>query len=238
MMSIAPDWRTRLFAIAGALLAVALGVQIAHEAFFWPGLCAGALAAFVVIYVHPQPLSSLLLAGAFIGYIVGNRGFAQISAAGGIPILPAEFVLLVGGVILVVQCAWRRELPLARDAVNVTLLLWIIAGTCRLFFGVREYGFIAIRDYALVYYGSFFFLAQYVARDPAAARFLQRSVLFACGALLVVHPLFSAFPEFFIGTLAIRGFPLIFFKDDLAGNFMAMGSLLFFMRYEENRRVI
>src|SRR5687767_13669013 len=30
MMSLAPGWRTRLFAIAGALLAVALGVQIAH----------------------------------------------------------------------------------------------------------------------------------------------------------------------------------------------------------------
>ncbi|MGH7956496.1 MAG: O-antigen ligase family protein, partial [Opitutaceae bacterium] len=109
-------------------------------------------------------------------------------------------------------------------------------GTIRLFFGGREHGFIAIRDYALVYYGAFFFLAQHVARDPAAARFLQRSVLFACGALMLVHPVYSQFPDFFLGTFAIRGFPLIYFKDDLAGNFMAIGSLLFFMRFEETRR--
>jgi O-antigen ligase len=237
-MSLAPEWRTRLFAIAGALLAVALGVQIAHEAYIWPLVCAGVFAALVVISVQPQPLTTLLLGGALIGYIVGNRGFAQISAAGGFPILPAEFVLLVGGGILVVQSAWRRELPVLRDAVNVSLLLWLIVGTSRLVFGVREHGFTAIRDFALVYYVLFFFLAQHVAREPASARFLQRSLLIACGALLVVHPLFSHYPDFFIGTLAIRGFPLIFFKDDLAGNFMAMGSLLFFTRFEETRRII
>jgi len=28
---------------------------------------------------------------------------------------------------------------------------------------------------------------------------------------------------------------VIFYKDDLAGNFMAMGSLLFFLRYEKSR---
>lgn len=237
MMSLAPEWRTRLFAIAGSLLAVALGVQLAHGAFFWPGFCAAALTTLVVIHIQRQSLTTLLLGGAFVGYIVGNRGFAQISAAGGVPILPAEFVLLVGGVILVVQCAWRRELPVLRDGINVSLVLWMIVGTSRLFFGVREYGFTAIRDYAMVYYGLFFFLAQHVARDPAAARFLQGAVLFACGALLVVHPLFSHFPEFFMNTLAIRGYPLIYFKDDLAGNFMATGSLLFFMRFEERRRV-
>ena len=42
------------------------------------------------------------------------------------------------------------------------LLLWFIIGTSRLFFGVREHGFVAIRDYALVYYGLFFYLAQHV----------------------------------------------------------------------------
>ena len=235
-MSLAPGWRTRLFAIAAALLAVVLGVQIANGALFWPAVCIGAVGAFVIISLQPHSLTTLLLGGAFVGYIVGNRGFAQISAAGGFPILPAELVLLIGGAILAVQCAWRRELPILRDAVNISLLIWMIVGTCRLFFGVRDYGFTAIRDYALVYYGLFFFLAQHVARDPASARFLQRSVLLACAALLVVHPLYTRFPDFFMSTFAIRGYPVIFFKDDLTGNFMAMGSLLFFMRFEESRR--
>jgi O-antigen ligase len=238
IMSLAPGWRTRLFAIAGAVLAIILGVSIASGSFFWPFVSAGIFGALLVIYFKRQPLASILLGAALVGYIVGNRGFAQISAAGGIPILPAEFVLLIGGSILLAQSAWRRELPLRRDAVNITLLLWFIVGTSRLLFGVRDYGFVAIRDYALVYYGLFFYLAQHVARDPAAARFLQRAVLLACAALLIVHPLFSQFPEFFLNTLTVRGFPLIYFKDDLAGNFMAMGSLLFFVRFERTRRFV
>ena len=47
---------------------------------------------------------------------------------------------------------------------NLALLLWMGYGTVRLMFGLRGHGFAAIRDYALVYYGAFFFLTQHVAR--------------------------------------------------------------------------
>ena len=155
-MSLAPEWRTRLFATAGALLAVALGVQIAHESIVLPAVCAAALATLIVISIQPYSVTTLLLAGAFVGYIVGNRRIRPNLGCRWFSILPAELVLLAGGTILVVQCAWRRELPVFRDAVNVTLLIWMAIGTSRLFFGVREHGFTAIRDYALVYYGLFF----------------------------------------------------------------------------------
>ena len=236
LMPLAPIWRTRLFALAGAALAVALGVEVAHESFFWPAVGLGSLAAIVLIRAQPLPLPTLLLGGAMLGYIVGNRGFAQLSLTSGFPLLPAEFVLLVGGAILAVQCAWRRELPVRGDALNIALLLWMAYGTGRLLFGLRAHGFAAVRDYALVYYGAFFFLAQHAAREPAGARFLQRTVLAACGVLLVVHPLVTQFPAFFAGSLTLRGTPLIFFKDDLAGNFMSVGALLCFLRFEEKRR--
>lgn len=235
-MLLAPQWRTRLFAFAGAVLAIALGVEVANESFLWPAVGLGALAALVLIQAQPLPLATLLLGGAMFGYIVGNRGFAQLSLTSGFPLLPAEFVLLVGGALLVVQCAWRRELPFRGDALNLALLLWMIYGTIRLMFGLRANGFTAIRDYAVVYYGAFFFLAQHAAREPASARFLQRIVVVACLVLLVVHPLVTQFPAFFAGNLTLRGTPLIFFKDDLAGNFMSVGALLCFMRFETTRR--
>ena len=96
-MLLAPVWRTRIFALAGAVLAIALGVEVAHESFFWPAIGLGALAAIVLIRAQSLPLPALLLGGAMFGYIVGNRGFAQLSLATGFPLLPAEFVLLVGG---------------------------------------------------------------------------------------------------------------------------------------------
>ncbi len=237
-MTLTPAWRTRLFASVATVVAIGLGVQIAQGAFFWPALATGLLAAIVVISIQPRSLLALLLGGAVVGYIVGNRGFAQISLSQSFPLLAGEFVLLAGGAILFVQCAWRHELPFRRDLLNVSLLVWMGAGTLRVLFDVRGYGFAALRDYALVYYAGFFFLAQHVARDPMAGRFLLRCVLFACVALLVVHPLFSAFPAFFVNTLTFRGIPLIFFKDDLAGNFMSMGSLLAYIQYERSRRLI
>ncbi|HUR57467.1 MAG TPA: O-antigen ligase family protein [Opitutaceae bacterium] len=232
---ISPQWRVRLFAIAGTVLAVVLGVCIANEAFVWPIAVVGGLLALIFIYIQPHPLPTILLGGAVFGYIVGNRGFAQFSFSSAFPLFPAELVLLVCGAFLVVQCAWRHELPFRSDMLNTALLLWMLVGTIRLLYGVRLHGFAAIRDYALVYYAGFFFLVQYAARDPASARFLRGSLLVACGALAVIHPIYSQFPDFFVRALSIRGVPLIFFKDDLAGNFMSVGSLLFFLRYERTR---
>ena len=237
LMTLTPAWRTRLFASVATVVAIGLGVQIAQGAFFWPALAAGLLAAMVVISIQPRSLLALLLGGAVIGYIVGNRGFAQISLSPSFPLLAGEFVLLVGGAILFVQCAWRHELPFRRDLLNASLLVWMAAGTIRVMFDARLHGFAALRDYALVYYAGFFFLAQHVARDPMAGRFLLRCVLFGCVALLVIHPLFSAFSDFFVNTLTIRGIPIIFFKDDLAGNFMSVGSLLAYIQYERSRRL-
>lgn len=237
-MTLAPVWRTRLFAVAGSVLAVVIGVQIANESFFWASLCLGACAALVVRRMQTQPLDAVMLGAVLVGYIAGNRGFAQFSFSSVFPLLPAEVVLLVAGVMLLVSSVQRHELPWRRDALNTALLLWMLAGTIRVLFGARAYGFAAARDYALVYYGGFFFLAQHLGREAGAARFLHRCLLAACALLLVIHPLFSMFPDFFLNTLTMRGVPLIFYKDDLAGNFMAMGSLLFYFQFERTRKLV
>lgn len=234
-MTLTPIWRTRLFASAGAVLAVVLGAQIAQESFFWASICTGAFAAFILARTQSQSLGTVSLGLLLIGYIVGNRGFAQLSFSGVFPLLPAELVLLVGGVLLLVDSAYRRELPWRHDLLNFTLLAWMVVGTIRALFGARAYGFAAARDYALVYYAGFFFLAQRAGANAAALKFLRHCLLVGCLLLLVIHPLFTQFPDFFIGTFTLRGVPLIFYKDDLAGNFMAMGSLLFFAQFEQSK---
>lgn len=231
-----PAWRTRIFAACGAVLAVVMGAAIAQEAFLWPAVVAGALVTVMIIYVQPLPLPTLLLGAAAVGYIVGNRGFAQLYLAGAFPLLPAELVLVVGIAVTFVQSAWRREIPFERNLINAALLLWMTLGTLRFLLDVRFHGFTAVRDFALVYYGLFFFLVQRFASHAQSRRFLQQCVLGGCVALLVVHPLFTQFQTFFLQTLTVRGMPLIYFKGDLAGNFMALGSLLAFTRFEEARR--
>lgn len=233
---LSPVWRNRLFALFATVVAMVLGVQIAHGAWFWPTLIAGLLAGVIAISIQPRPLLAVILAVTALGYIVGNRGFAQISLSQSFPLLPGELGLLLAGGILLVQSAWRHEMPARRDPLNVALLVWMAAGTIRVLFDIREFGFAAIRDYALVYYAAFFFLAQQVARDRLSGAFVLRCILYGCAALLVVHPLFTEYTAFFISTLTLRGSPLIFFKGDLAATLMAVGSVLAFVRYERSRQ--
>jgi O-antigen ligase len=228
-------WRTRLFGLGGAIVGILLAVQIAQGEFMLPSLMAAAAFAFGLARFQPHSLPTLLLGVVLIGYIVGNRGFAQISALGNFPLFPAELVLLVAGVCFVVHCAVQRRLPVERDALNVAILGWMIVSSVRLPQDVRSFGFVALRDYATVYYASFFFLAQWIAADGQSRAFLWRCTLAASGSLLVTFPLFDFFPNVFLDWLTVRGAPIIHYKGDLVGTSMAVGAVLCFARFEERR---
>lgn len=234
-MSLTSTWRTRIVGTIAAVLAVIMAVEVAEGQYFLPVLCMGISTAIGIIHFQPHPLSTIVLGLTVVGYVVGNRGFAQLSVAGRFPLLPAELALLVAGGTFLVNCALRREPPFRRDALNLAILAWMLCSSFRLAVDVRAHGFTAIRDYATVYYGAFFFLAQWAGRNAADRHFFAQCLYGACGALLVVYPLFTFFPDFFLGTLVIRGVPLIFFKGDLAGTFMAVGAVLFFLRHEQSR---
>ncbi|HNC23824.1 MAG TPA: O-antigen ligase family protein [Opitutaceae bacterium] len=234
-MPLTPAWRIRLFTTVAAVVAVWMGVAIAQGESL-PALVAAVLLGFAVTPWLRLPLGSVLLGAMVFGYIVGNRGFAQITLAPTLPILPAEGVLALAGLLFGFQCAWRRELPFRRDVLNVALLLWICLGALRIVIDVRSYGLVALRDFATVYYAGFFYLAQESARNPASRRFLVNTLMIACVVLLPVSLLFNRYPELFMETLAIRGIPVIYFKGDLVGTFLAIGSVMLFMRYEAGGR--
>ncbi|HWA85581.1 MAG TPA: O-antigen ligase family protein [Opitutus sp.] len=235
-MTLSPLWRTRFFAAGAAVLAVWLGVDLAYREFVFPGLCAGALAIFLLARFQPLPIEALLTGIAMAGYVIGNRGFAQISLAGHFPLLPGEAVLVLGGAILLVRTAWRRELPFRRDPLNLLLLAWMTFGALRLLVDVHHYGFLALRDFALVYYAAYFFLGQEIANDARAARFCENILLASCVIMLPLYVLTHEIPIFFLTELTVQGEPVIYYKDDLAGLFLMIGSVLAFLRFEERRR--
>lgn len=154
-MPLTPAWRIRLFTTVAAVVAVWMGVAIAQGESL-PALVAAVLLGFAVTPWLRLPLGSVLLGAMVFGYIVGNRGFAQITLAPTLPILPAEGVLALAGLLFGFQCAWRRELPFRLDVLNVALLLWICLGALRIVIDVRSYGLVALRDFATVHYAGFF----------------------------------------------------------------------------------
>lgn len=206
-------------------MAAWIGLHLAYEEYFWPGLTFVVFLPLLAAYltgIRPD----VLLAGAVIfGYLVGNRGFAQLSIPG-IPMLPGEAALSLGLTIGIWQRA-RTNTPLIRtDALNYTLLLWIAFCTARLPIDVRNLGFVAVRDFALVYYSLFFFLGQSWAANDKFRRFLE-VVLDAGLALTVpIATLFLLSPELFL-PLNIAGVPLVFVKGDVAASFMAAGVFWF-----------
>lgn len=235
-MTLAPIWRTRLFALGASFVAIWLGSAVAQQELAWATLWMAALLGLMIIRVQSLPLNAVLLGIIICGYIVGNRGFAQASPSTMLPLLPAELVLAIACTILAIQCALRRELPWRSDALNYAVLFWVGVGLSRLAFDVRPYGLTAIRDFAMVYYGIFFLLAQHVAAEGHSMRFLYRCLLGSSAILILTLALFEQFPDFFMGTLTLRGVPLIYYKGDLVGTFMAAGTIMAFIAFERTRQ--
>lgn len=220
---------------AASCVAVLLGVQIAQGSMFMPYLFAGAFAAVAVTQFQPFSIPSILIGLGVFGYIVGNRGFAQISLTPNLPLLPAEFVLLVAGATLVFRTALKRTTLIARNELNIAILVWIFLTSIRFVPDLRTFGVMALRDFATVYYGTFFFIVQEAGTKDRERTFIKTCMLWGLGLLVIVIPLYQLFPDFFLNRLIFRGVPVIFFKGDLEGTFEAVGSVLFFSIFEKKK---
>jgi hypothetical protein len=216
----------RLIALGAVVLALWLGLETAYGDYALPAVAAALALGGCLVRFLRVPIGPLLLGTIVFGYFVGNRGFAQLMLIPGFPLLPAEFVLLVGGAWLLIQCAFTRRLPFRRDVLNGAIILWLGVGSARVLFDIRQFGIVAIRDFAMVYYALFFFLGQYCATTHRGRSFLLGTLVCAGIAAPIAALLSNMFPVFFQSVLVFRGVPLILFKGDLALTFTALSALL------------
>lgn len=221
-----PATRAIIVAIASGIVAAILGWQIAEENYILLALMSVAVLALVLGALGSGPPWAVFLGALLLGYMVGNRGFAQVMPLPGIPLLPAEIFLVAGVSWLFWQGVRSGLLPLQRDALNVGVLLWFVIGSSRISIDVRVHGFLALRDFATVYYAAFFFIAQRLATHT---KHRKTVVWFLVASSILQPPIYlltEAFPAFFFETLVFRGAPLVYFKGDLALTFTAVSSML------------
>ncbi len=223
-----PRLRTALVTAFAIVLAVFLASELAQGAYLWPGLTGVIVIAAVLIRLLRLPVDTIFLGLVLVGYLVGNRGFAQLMPAPGIPLLPAEAALLLGCGWSLVQNSFRRELPFRRDLLNWAVLAWLLVGTVRVGFDVPRFGFLAVRDYATCYYAAFFFLVQQMAARTEARRYLVGCLLVGFILLMPMFALAQFFDRFFMTKLVVAGVPLIYYKADLAATHLGAGALLLF----------
>ncbi len=230
-----PRLRIFLFAALGTALAIVMGVEIANDSFALSLLVLGALLWATAEWVQGPLPEAWLLAWAIVGYILGNRGFAQISLSRYLPLLPAETVLLIGVPALVARLAFGKAHAVFRDNLNYALLAWIVVGAARLPLDFNHHGFYAVRDFAMVYYALFFFLAQACAGHLASARLLRGAITAACIALPVVAAIEEWSPGFFFAHFTFRGNPIVYHKSDLLAAYLAGGFFWLWTRWEKSR---
>lgn len=222
-----PRLRNALVLLFAAAVAVAAGIDIANESYGWIGLAALVTTAAVLTRALHLPADVIVLGMVMFGYLVGNRGFAQLMPSPGVPLLPAEGALIITGAWAFVASAYEKRLPFRRDLLNWAVLAWLVLGSARVLFDVRPFGLLAMRDFAMIYYAAFFFLAQRMSESPAARRYLLTCALLGCALLPPLAALYEVVPEAF-HELRIHGTPLLLYKGDLALMFTAGAAVLLF----------
>ena len=225
----------RIIAGCAILAALVAGWDIAHGSFALVALMCTGLVFLGHRWVSVTP-DALLGGVLLLGYLIGNRGFAQLHPPN-VPLLPAEAVLGFAVACGVWRWARSHRLPIRRDWLNVAIIVWILVGTARLPTDFRLFGFTAVRDFAMVYYAVFFFLAQEWGTIDADRRWLQRCLSIGLVVCVPVCLMFQQRPDWFVHNLLIGGTPLIYVKGDVAGAFMAAGALWFAERYTSSRRI-
>ena len=221
-----PRLRTFLFGLAASALAVWVGVTLANEEHFIATLSAGLAVWAILSWTRGPRAEAWLLGFLFFGYVIGNRGFAQMTPISGLPVFFSELGLGIVLVLVVLRGAAQRTLPLRRDWLNGLLLLWLVLATGRVGWDVRTYGFLALRDFAMVYYVLYFFAVQTLAEHAPSRHLLRGALLVTFAVLPLTGVLASIFPDFFLNNLLVQGVPLIFYKGDLLATFLFTGFIV------------
>jgi len=233
-----PAIATRGIAIVavGIIGALVIGWDIAQGNLTLPTVVAIPLVLGLVARWAGVPADPFLGGILLVGYLVGNRGFAQLNVPG-IPLLPGEAVLGLALALTLWRAARTQTLPLRRDALNALVLLWIAVGATRLPFDFQHYHLSALRDFAMIYYALFFFLAQAWAEQPAARRWLVGALTVGLALCGPIFYLFDLQQEWVTSNLTLGNVPLIFVKSDVAGGFMAAAVLWFAQLYSRLRHL-
>jgi hypothetical protein len=203
------------------------GISLANESYFVPTLLAAAVGVVLAAWWRIR-YEVALVAAALFGYIVGNRGFAQLMLFPRLPLLVAELVLGLSLFSLMFASAITKRTPVRKDLLNAAVLAWVFLGAARLLIDFRVHGFMALRDSAMCYYGLFFFIAQAIGAEAGPRRWLHRALIVSLIALPLCFAWWVVAPEVLIGSLLVRGIPLILYKADIAATMLAAGVFYFF----------
>jgi hypothetical protein len=219
------DWRlfaTIFVAIAGSLWGVAVGWALPLALVFL--LLIGALSQKARWPFEIVPTIFLV-----VGYVIGNRGFAQQTFMG---LFVGEFCMLL----LAGSLAWRllreQAWPFQMDILGLGILAYFVGGLIRLPGDLQQHGIDALRDFATLYYAFFFFVGMRLGNEESSRNLLFTFFGIALAFTIPLYLFFQQDPFQVIEMTRLGNSPLVFYKGDLVATFMGAGTFLFFYRYK------
>jgi hypothetical protein len=229
--------KSLVVAIIGLLFAVLLGSQLGQGSWAVPVVITGGCMLFAcyLLFFRAVRIEALVLGFLIFGYIVGNRGFAQLNVGGNSPLYLGEVGLAACLALIGSRLALSRENPIPKSPLSWAILAFLILGGIRLYLDAvlrmsNADRMLAIRDSAAVYYALFFLIAYKLGANNAARRVLERSLLIACVVMLPVVFVYFFVNPMILYRVRIHGYPLIAHKGDLTATYLAFASIYFFLR--------
>ena len=146
------------------LVALYIGVQIAQDDLGLPVLTLSLAMFCLAQRTLRVTYETLILSFLVFGYIVGNRGFAQITPIYDLPLFFGELGLMGGMFFVLFYIVFKKDFPFRLDFLGVAIIAWLLLSSVRVLFDIRQYGIVAMRDFAAVYYSLFFFVALCMGR--------------------------------------------------------------------------
>jgi hypothetical protein len=227
--------KSAIIAAFGLLVAFILGTELGQGSRMLPvavaAICIGAF--LYVLLFRSVRIEALILGFLLFGYIVGNRGFAQLSIQPNSPLYLGELGMLACLFFIAARRALTREQVIPKIPLAWAIIAFLLIGGIRLYFDTvmtnsSTLVTLAIRDSAVVYYALFFFVAYQIGKNANARNFLQRAMLGGFVLLIPVALIEIWSPEL-LYKLTYRGYPIIQYKGDLLTTFLGIAAFYFFL---------
>ncbi len=210
-------------------LLIYIGSEIGSDEYLAP-IIVGVLMVLCLIFglfFRSQRVECIILLLLVGGYIIGNRGFAQIYLVQ--PLFVGEVGMLVILVAMVFRFVVSREFIVAPHLITRLVGFYLFMAVVRLCFDWRVYTIDAARDSAIVYYAVFFFIAYQLGRHADIADFLDRAIIKTFFVLAVVAVVAIFEPEW-LDLVTIRGLSPLYQKLDITATFCSLGILFILIR--------
>jgi hypothetical protein len=235
-----PPGRTFYVTIGGCIAAMILGCLINDENIAIAGgvlLLGLGLALYRVLW-RGILLEAVVLGCLLFGYIVGESGFGHLNLGASSPIYFGEVGLVGCFLIFCMRVAFTKERIISRDPLSLAVCAFMVVGALRYlvdFVNLRgnTRDLLTItRDFATIYYVSFFFITANVFKHERSRRFLERVLPVALVFLIPLATANLIYPEIW-ERLSFHGDQaLIYLRSDLAGSFLGFGAIYFMLSVE------